>query len=209
MSDIVLPLRLDAYRKAAPKENSVKTARGGLISNIEFQGTDGAPVFAMENGQVDVDQWSLDNNALDLVGGDGRIWQYRHIRMISNLGADVKAGQKIGTAVGNLILGVIDKSSDSETIPGGERLDTNSLGVVTRVQLPDEEQLLGRNPLPLLDELDVLPLPQDGGAAAMSTEERHELSESITGKKGLTTAEMAILGGAGVVGLYGLYRLFK
>jgi len=192
--DIFIPVRLKVWQAGEPIVNRIKTANGNEISNIEIPESEGRDVFAIEDGYLSVDEWAAKNNAAELVSdNEDRIWNYRHF--VASKTGPVKAGERIGRAKGgDLILGVMDEESETEDVG------------------PNQMIRLSRQPLEVLDELNVLPLPQDVEPDDIDTEdERHALSDQLIQGRGKKVDLVKVALYAAGVGLaaYGAYKIIK
>jgi len=240
-AEIVLPVRLNVWNEAEPLIHKTATANGNEISSLEIQGSEGEPVYAIEDGILVVDEWDQAHNAANLVADpvEKRIWNYRHIK--ATVDGPVHAGDKIGYAAGpqggNLIIGVMDDDSVKERLPSDStarstwEVAAEMMGSLTEGDIPgvfgdivegwedfwgddaEEEttsyQQLSRNPLQLMDDLDVMPLPEDLPSDVDTDEERHALSEQLTGRRGgfnIDTKTVFYVAGAGLAA-YGFYKL--
>lgn len=184
-NDVFLPVRLKVWENNPIIINRAKDNTSGIeMVSAEIQGSVGFPVFAIEDGEIVVDP----NNArINLVSADrtdgGRIWSFINVNAGAGVssGGIVKGGEEIGTVVGDdLIFFVLDEVNSPEVpaVGGGS-------------------QLLPANPILALDDLDVLPLPQDQGKLLTQAEARR-LSERLT-DQGPNLGTIAIVGGV-VVG---------
>lgn len=202
MSDVFIPVRLDIWKKETPKIVEVDIPESDdNLSAMEIGGSEGEPLFAIEDGFLEVEADDAKERTAAIASADKdavRIWVMRNVDIRQkNRNKNVKAGERIGTVRGgDLILMVMD--DDSPVLD----LGTNDAGEPV-------SQLLPHEPREALDELDALPLPQDQ-EKGLTAEEKKQLAEETTGKKPSSgLLKKVVVGGLVITGVWAFWRLAK
>ncbi len=205
LGEVFIPVRLKFWENDTIIIHTAKDPGGSGVEmqSAEVQGTEGAEIFAIEDGTLFYDEA---NKAMTLIAADetdgSRSWTFLQSKALSpvvnintglldsflnfigmpinsQLVGNVRAGEKIGTVVDDDLTFFARQEGVSPVVPGA-----------------NGDILLPTDPITVLDALDVLPLPQDQGKL-LTQREAKRLSEQLTG--GADLGKIALISGV-VVG---------
>lgn len=210
MASFFIPLHLDVWQAATKKIFSVDVPDADEDMEIlGIEGTGKQPVFAIEDGEI-FQTAEDEKNGIAILrsSADDRSWIYKNINLRGNT-KEVSAGDRIGTATGaGLMLAVMDEDSPTVPIASTPELQGTFGSPFGTIPGSTTEQRLPSNPLPVLDDLNAIPLPGDASADESNTEEGRDALLG-TGKKGGDLVKTAVIAGGVALGAWLLYKIVK